>query len=122
MRTLLALFVGVAVFLVFAKSHLIPWHNERRQIRSVLNAGGDVFEEPLENLVAYQLLGESISNRAVSVFLRNPNVTDEWLQNVSDLKHCRVLGIQSKNVSDHAARPPHSRDFLLETCRFSVGA
>ena len=107
LRSLLIAIATVAMFLIFAKSHLVPWYVERVQTNHVITAGGDVFKEPLENQLARQFVGDAISERATSVFLNNPTINDEWLDNVSDLTHIRVLGIRSKNVSNEGLRQLH---------------
>jgi hypothetical protein len=100
LRTLLASVAVVAVLLWFVQAYVLSFLQEQRQIVTVRQLRSQVYTEPQGQYLFRQFAGDALSQRAVYVHLDDPRVTDDWLENLRDLKHIEVLSIKSANVTD----------------------
>jgi hypothetical protein len=117
LKTLMIWFAVLSVLLAWASNYLLPSYRERDRIAEVLAVGAQVYTEPRGQFFLRQVIGDSLSERAVYVHLRDPRVTDDWLVHLQGLKYIEVLSINSANVSDvglrHLRALPNLRNLNL---------
>jgi hypothetical protein len=71
------------------------------RIRALGEYKGQVYTEPRGQYLFRQLFGDRLSQRAVSVHLFSEEVDDGWIKEyLSGLRHVEILNINSPNVTD----------------------
>jgi hypothetical protein len=71
------------------------------RIRALGTYKGQVFTEPRGQFLFRQLFGDRLSQRVVAVHLVSEEVDDGWIKEyLSGLRHVEILNINSPNVTD----------------------
>jgi hypothetical protein len=90
----------MAVWRLYVMSYQAELHTITR-IRALGTYNGQVFTEPRGQYLFRQFFGDRLSQRAVSVHLFSEEVDDGWIkENLSGLRHVEILNINSPNVTD----------------------
>ncbi len=108
LKTLMIWFAILSVLLAWASTYLLPSYRERDRIAEVSAVGSQVFTEPRGQFFLRQFIGDSLSERAVYVHLRDPRVTDDWLVNLQGMKYIEVLSINRPSSSQSPSEPTES--------------
>ena len=125
LRTLLMSVALCGAALWFLREFVVPWWTDQRQITALSHVSAQVFTEPRGQFLFRQFAGDSLSQRAVYVHLRDADVNDDTLVLVASLSSVEVLSIKSSKVTDaglvHLERMRNLRSLTLVDTQVTDG-
>jgi len=81
-------------------NHVASYYGEQSRIASISQMGAQVFTEPRGHFLLRQFMGDFLFQRAVSIHLDNPGITDDWLKILQGLHYVENVSIKSEAVTD----------------------